>query len=160
MDVGCYPVSIARYLAGEEPGDDLTAEGMLAQPLPGESSSVDQMCQFKWTFPSGVTCIGGTSIVSDHKVLLELIGDKGTVTTTYPFSPDLPEAPPVDVNGVPEWFADAGDKFVLQFERFARAVRGEVEPLPSPQWSIGQARTIERLRKLIGLRFDVDEASV
>ncbi len=153
MDIGCYPISIARFVTGEEPGDDLRAEASFSPPRPGETGRVDETCRFSWTFPSGVTFEGGCSFAREHRVLLELEGERGTVVSAFPFSPDLDVAEPLLVNGAPEVWNDRGDKFTHQFERVALAVRGEAEVLLSPEWSIGQARTIERIHSQIGLRF-------
>ena len=73
--------------------------------------------------------------------------------SVYPFSPDLPDAAPLDVNGQAEVWNDRGDKFVHQFERFARSVDGEEPALLSAAWSIDQARTIERIHQIIGVRY-------
>lgn len=155
MDVGCYPVSLARYLTGEEPGDDLDASCELAEPVAGETGRVDETCRFSWTFPSGVTFEGGCSFASEHRVFVELVGDRGRAVAGYPFSPDLREATPIEVNDEREVWNDRGDKFTLQFEGFARAVREECEMVSSGEWSVGQARVIERLHRMMGVRFGV-----
>jgi len=153
MDIGCYPISIARFITGEEAGDDLSAEARMAEPLPGERERVDETCRFSWPFPSGIFFEGGCSFAREHRVLLEIEGEQGKIVSAFPFSPDLDIAEPLLVNGEPEVWNDRGDKFTHQFEHFAEAARCEREPIPSAEWSIGQARTIERIHRRIGLRF-------
>lgn len=156
MDLGCYPVSIARLLAGCEPrAGTLRASVDWAAAAPGESRRVDESCAFSWTFESGVEFEGECSFTKGRAgidILLELEGQKGSARTEYPFSPD-PVRQVLTLNGREEVFVNPGDKFVHQFVRFAAAARGEAPPLPSIEFSIGQAATIEAIHRAIGLEY-------
>lgn len=154
MDLGCYPLSIARFVTGAEP-TNIRATARFADPLPGETGRVDIACLFSFTLPTSVGDVafeGGASFDDEQEVYLELIGDKGTARTGFPFSPDAVRQV-LDVNGHEEVFEHAGEKFTLQFERFAKAVLGEVQPLPSMEFSIGQAAAMETIHHAMGLRW-------
>ena len=202
MDIGCYPVSIARLLAGEEPDlSTLTArvrwgawrgdktQGQLIRPASGEFSPtmpapthdglnwVDESCAFNWTFPSGVRFEGQTSFSGGFPtendprpapstspadttpgVFVELVGDRASAFTTHPFSPDpvrqTLRITRADGQTREEVFEAGGSPFTNQFEHFARAVHHAVAPLPSIEWSIAQAATIEAIHRRIGLRYE------
>ncbi len=157
MDIGCYPISIALLVSDEEPiSQSIRATAEFAPLRPGETGRVDETCDFSWTFPSGATFEGGCSFNRPHAVFFEMVGERGRAYTDYPFGPD-PDRQTLLIETAghvkEEVFENAGDKFTLQFERFARAVNGEADPLPSMEWSIIEARTIESIHKIIGLRW-------
>jgi predicted dehydrogenase len=153
MDIGCYPVSAAMLLAGQEPDwSTLRAAAVLADPVAGETRAVDDTMTFSWTFPSGVEFAGEASFSKGDGVLLELVGTRGSARTTFPFSPD-PERQVLVVNKQEEVFVNGGERFTNQFARFARAVRGEAAPLPSIDLSVRIADAIERIHRAAGIRW-------
>lgn len=155
MDIGCYPISAALLLAGEEPvWESLRASAEFAPPRPGETGRVDETCAFSWTFPSGATFEGGCSFNRPHAVFLDVIGERGRAYTDFPFSPHPERQPLVIESQGRRWeevFEYAGDKFTRQFAHFASAVRGEAPAWPSMEFSIREARTIETIHRAIGL---------
>lgn len=154
MDIGCYPISAGLLLAGQEPDwSTLRASAVLADPVPGESRSVDDTITFSWVFPSGVEFAGEASFSKGDGVLLELIGTKGSARTTFPYSPD-PDRQVLIVNEREEVFLNGGERFTNQFARFARAIRGEAAPLPSIDLSVRIADVIERIHQAVGIRWD------
>lgn len=157
MDLGCYAVSIARLVTGEEP-DPRTIQGSaeLAPPVGTETERVDETCAFSWSTPKSVRISAECSFKRPPKVLIELVGERGTASAGYPFLPRAErEEIAIESGGLKydEVIRDGGDPFTNQFERFARAARGEAEVLPSIEWSVGQARVIETLLDKIGVRF-------
>jgi predicted dehydrogenase len=125
------------------------------QAVPG---FVDETCSFSFAFPGGARFEGECSFTmgapNGASVFFEMIGERGRAYTTHPFSPDSErQSLLVEIEGVAreELFEGAGDKFVNQFTHFARAVRGEVSPLPPIEWSIVEAEAIERIHAAVGL---------
>lgn len=154
MDLGCYPLSIARFITGAEP-TAIRATARFADPLPGETGRVDIACRFAFALPTSVGDVafeGGASFDDDQEVFIEMTGDKGSARTGFPFSPD-PVRQVLIVNGREEVFDNVGEKFTRQFEHFARAVRGETPPLPTLEFSLGQAAAMESIHRAIGLRW-------
>lgn len=158
MDLGCYCVSAGRLITGEEPAEStLAASAEFAEPLPGEPRGVDHRAAFSWMSASGVRVECECSFIGPPKVLLELVGERGRAWTEWPFSPHADrQTLHIESRGrsYDEVFELPGDKFTRQFERFARAARGEDEPYPSIEWSVGQARVMEAVLTRVGLRFD------
>ncbi|MCA9311311.1 MAG: Gfo/Idh/MocA family oxidoreductase [Phycisphaerales bacterium] len=166
MDIGCYPFGFARLLTGEEP-EEIGAVARWAPPLEGETASVDGEAAVSMRFPSGVIFAGGCSMESASGVYLKMTGTWGSVWTGWPYGPD-PERAVLHLERTskhPEgaWegeeiIAHGGERFANQFGHFARAVRGEADPVPSLAWTIGQATMIERIHTAIGLHFAPPEA--
>lgn len=141
----------------------------MAFGLPSDSSNhaenpvggfVDESCDFSFDFPSGVHFDGECSFTrggAGAGVFFELVGDRGRAFTTHPFSPDsVRQVLLIEADGErrEEVFVNGGDRFVNQFTRFASAARGEIDPLPSLDWSILEADAIERIHQAIGVRWD------
>ncbi len=159
MDLGCYPLSLARRVTGEEPCE-ITALSRRADPLPDEKRPVDALTSFSCRFPSGVVLHALCAIDSDAGVFAELVGDRGALRTETPFRADPVraevrltrfESHPRGAGAESIVIENGGDRFVNQFSNFAAAVRGERAALPSPEWSVGQARAVERVYELTRL---------
>lgn len=133
MDVGCYCVSGARLIAGEEPelvfGEQhTTAEG------------VDHRFTGYLRFPSGLvaTFHSGFDAFSES---LEVTGRDGTVALPDPWH---------SLRGVllldgQEVTVEAPNPYQCELEDMAAAIRGEKAPLLGRDDAMGQARTIEAL---------------
>jgi len=159
MDLGCYPLSLARAVTGLEPAE-ITAISRAGTPIEGESRPVDSLTGFTARFPNGVILHALCAIDANAGIFAELVGDWGILRTETPFRADPvhavvrltrfenhPRGPGVEHITI----ANGGDRFTNQFTAFAAATRGERAMTPTPEWSIGQARAIERVYELNGL---------
>lgn len=133
MDVGCYPVSGARLLAGEEPTDVFG----VAEAGP---SGVDLRFSGLLRFPSGVVAEIACSFTYPHRGL-EAIGSAGSIRATDPWNSE-PAA--IWRDGVETRF-DGFDPYGLELEDMAAAIRGERTPRLGRADAMGQARTLEAL---------------
>jgi predicted dehydrogenase len=161
MDLGCYPISFARTVTGEEPAS-LDATGELVDffnATRGDGSdAVDGSARVRGAFPSGVefdltcTMVGG----STRGVVARLIGAHGEAVI-----PDFPRPERIEVTAggatteIRSPLADSMAVYTLQAESFARAAAGESAPAPSPAWSIAQAEMIESVYARLGVGFGV-----
>jgi len=84
-DVGCYPVSYARYLTGQKP---LEVYGM--QEI--NSSGVDILFVGQLIFPGNVFAQFDSSFRIAFRTHLEVVGTEGTLTIARPFQPSRKEA--------------------------------------------------------------------
>jgi predicted dehydrogenase len=130
MDVGCYPITMARWLFGEEP------EGAVGVIDRDPELGVDRIASALLHFPSGqatLTC--GMQLVPYQR--MQIHGTTGRIEVQIPFNapPDRPMRIFVDDG---REFADASavpldfppvDQYTVQGDRFSAAVRGE-GPVP------------------------------
>jgi D-xylose 1-dehydrogenase (NADP+, D-xylono-1,5-lactone-forming) len=113
-DVGCYPVSFARRLAGEEP-DRVAAFARF------DERGVDRTFLGQLHFPSGLLAQFDSGFRAADRELLEIVGQAGRLVLESPFLPEpdgprpvvtlwrglLPE--PIDVPSVDQYHAEVED---------------------------------------------------
>jgi D-xylose 1-dehydrogenase (NADP+, D-xylono-1,5-lactone-forming) len=139
MDVGCYPVSLARYLAGEP--ERVNAEQLLG------GDDVDVVLAGTLRFAEGVLAHFDCGLAMPVRFEAEVVGSTGTLYAADPWHPmgrgivlrrdgsDEPER--IDVPMI--------DSYVLEARDLTEAVRGEHAPLLGRDDAVGQARAIEAL---------------
>ncbi|HYK96228.1 MAG TPA: Gfo/Idh/MocA family oxidoreductase [Candidatus Dormibacteraeota bacterium] len=93
-DVGCYPVTFIRRIAGSEP-DRVTAEARF------DERGVDRTFVGQLHFPSGLVAQLDSSFAEPDRQSLEVVGGAATLTLTAPFlsEPDGPPPSLVEVRG-------------------------------------------------------------
>lgn len=126
MDIGCYPVTMARWLFGAEPLQ------VLALVERDPRLGIDRLTSGLLRFASGqATFSVGTQLVPFQR--FEAFGTRGRIELQIPFNapPDRPIRVLVDAG---REFAGAGaevlefgavDQYTVQGDVFARAVRGQ-----------------------------------
>jgi xylose dehydrogenase (NAD/NADP) len=145
MDVGCYPVSMARYLAGEP--ERVSAEQLLG------GDGVDVVLAGIMRFAGGVIAHFDSGLAMPHRREIEVVGSTGVVRVANPWHPEP--------NGIELWRdgADSAeviatdsdetyareDAYALEVADLGEAIRGEHEPLLGRADALGQARTIAAL---------------
>jgi xylose dehydrogenase (NAD/NADP) len=91
-DVGCYPISYARYIIGVEP---VEVYGHQIKGKPG----IDVYFAGHLLFPGDVIVQFDCSFTSPFKTIMEITGEKGRITILVPFKPGMREKIQVDFNG-------------------------------------------------------------
>jgi predicted dehydrogenase len=146
MDIGCYPVTLSRFLFGEEP---LRVSGVLERD---PRFGVDRLASGVLEFPSGQALFAcGTQLVPYQRV--QLLGTRGRIEVEVPFN--APNDRPLRLllddgrdlvgGGVEVVELPACDQYRIQGELFARAVL-EDGPVATPlEDSILNMRAIEAL---------------
>lgn len=139
MDVGTYCVSGIRLLAGEP-------ESVYGEQLPG-GDGVDVRFSGLMRFESGVRGLFYSSFESPSRKELEAIGSDGVLILRDPWHAwrggielqrdEEAESERIEV--------EKGDSYRLELEDFARAIRGEKEPLLGRADALGQARALAAL---------------
>jgi predicted dehydrogenase len=147
MDIGCYPINVARWMFDAEP------DGVVATVRRDASFGTDVLTSAVLDFGgrhATFTC--STQIEDDQRV--HLVGTAGRLVVEIPFNipPDRPTrnvlasggdppvAPVLQVIEVP-----AADPYGVQAEAFSTAVReGTPVPLP-PADAVGNLAVIERI---------------
>ena len=140
MDVGCYCVSGARFLAGEEPA---TVYGRAAWG----PSGVDLRFTGVLGFPSGVMAEFTSAFTMDHRGL-EPIGDQGSALLLDPWQAE-PATLVRDGAVVAQWHPEDPHPMEVpyfhEFENFCATVRGEAKILLGRDHAAGQARVLGAL---------------
>jgi predicted dehydrogenase len=154
LDVGGYPVSAARLIAGEEPVECKAVARI------GPKSRVDEITGIVLGFPSGIvanlTC--GMQVAVEQAVTV--YGSKGRVHVPSPWF-GVPEAKLVisSADGsVSEEVVDVGGApiFALEAEHVRRYL--DAREAPAMLWhdSLGNMAVLDGLRNSIGLHFDCE----
>ena len=84
-DVGCYPVSISRRIAGEEP-DGITAFARF------DDRGVDRAFVGQLHFPSGLLAHFESGFDAADRERVEIVGSEATLSIDHPFLPE-PDGP-------------------------------------------------------------------
>jgi len=146
MDIGCYPITISRWIFGEEPVRVLAAVDR--DPV----MKTDRLASAVLEFPSGqsiFTC--STQLVPYQR--MQFYGTKGRVEVPIPFNapPDRPCRILIDDGSDPfgggiltEEFPVC-DQYTIQADAFARAIQEEL-PVPVPlEDALKNMEVIERI---------------
>ncbi len=139
MDLGCYPVSMARLLAGEP----IRAS---AEQVVGDGG-VDIVLAGVLRFADGVIAHFDSGLVMPDRRDVEIVGSTGTLRVANPWHPtpdgfELWRDRATEPEVIP---VEAANSYALQVADLCAAVRGEHEPLLGLEDALGQARTIEAL---------------
>ena len=127
MDIGCYAISVPRFIFGAEP---VRAMGILEyDPAFGVDRMASGMLDFGVTT---ATFTVGTQLSPYQRV--HLVGDSGRIEVEFPFNPQ-PDRPArlwlVRKGAREELQTPVADHYVLQGEAFSRAIL-EDTPVPAP----------------------------
>jgi predicted dehydrogenase len=147
MDIGCYPINVARWLFGEEPADVIGS--VRFDPSFGTDVLSSAVLDFGGRHAT-FTC--STQLEPDQRV--HIIGTEGRLLVEIPFNipPDRPTriirfaggdppvAPGLEVIDIP-----TADPYTVQADAFAAAVLdGTPVPIP-PEDALGTLAVIERV---------------
>jgi predicted dehydrogenase len=129
MDIGCYPVTMSRFIFGDEPVHVLAA--MQRDP----QMKIDRLTSAILEFPSGQAAFTCSTQLA-YRQKMEFIGTDGRIEVEIPFNP--PRHRPTRIliddvhgGGVSEESFPICNQFTIQGDLFSRAVRGEGEvPVP------------------------------
>ena len=147
MDLGCYPVNLLRYLAGQEPRV-VSAQARLSAP------NVDRCMAASFLFPDGITarmtCSLWSWVLIRTSALIQ--GDRGEVRVWNPFQPHLFHRMVVRTEGGTrrERF-HRRTTFSYQLQAFAQAVRGGAPMATSAADAASNLRVIEAIYAQAGL---------
>lgn len=149
-DVGCYPISAARYLLGCEPSA-ATVQAMFSEKHGG----VDMMASGLVEFPDDVSLLFDCGMWANFRNTLEIVGTKGRIEIPHAFlTADEQQSAYFlhDDSGVKEMQAAYLDSYALQADAMAQAIYGE-QPLPFPlEDSVANMKVLEACLKSAELK--------
>lgn len=147
MDIGCYPINVARMLYGAEPVR--VAAAIQRHPTFGTDVTTSAILEFE----QGHAAFTVSTLAEDEQYVL-ILGEHGRIRVDIPFNipPDRPStihvfhggSPPADP-GLEIIEFDAEDPYTSEARAFAASVlRGEPVPTP-PSDGVANMRVIEEV---------------
>ena len=125
MDVGCYPITMSRWLFDEEPTE------VIGQLEFDPDMHIDRVGSALLRFPSGQAAItfAGQVALSQR---MQIFGTRGHITVNVPFSPAANRQSMITVDDCRDIFGSGArtiafapvNQFEVQAQRFSEAVRG------------------------------------
>jgi predicted dehydrogenase/aryl-alcohol dehydrogenase-like predicted oxidoreductase len=161
LDVGCYPVSFARLVAGAAIAGDFDNPSEVAAVGTIGRSGVDEVAHALLQFPSGATAECAAAVARTLDNTATITGSLGSLHLPDPWVPGRNAGPSdativVTVGGHSreEEIRQAEHLFAFEAELASRAIlekKAEPDP-PAVSWidSIGNAETLDRWRHAIG----------
>ncbi|PWH14775.1 MAG: hypothetical protein DDG60_07275 [Anaerolineae bacterium] len=138
-DVGCYPISYARYLADAEPLE------VFGWQVTGQTG-IDDSFFGQLKFPNQVYAQFDSGFRSPYRTHLEVVGSQGTITIPAPFKPSLNETITLTRQETVESIAIAGQELYLgEVEDLADCILAGKTPRVTLADSRGNAATIAAL---------------
>jgi predicted dehydrogenase/aryl-alcohol dehydrogenase-like predicted oxidoreductase len=169
LDVGCYPVSFARLIAGAATGrafaDPIEVKGT-AQI--GPVSRIDEYAVAAMRFPGDILAELATGVQVRLENIVRVFGSEGQVRIPAPWLPSRGGAPTeliVERTGeesrtvlVPATI----DPYAVEADYVAEQVAASVLSPPAMAWddSLGNMQTLDQWRDAIGLVYDRERQSV
>jgi D-xylose 1-dehydrogenase (NADP+, D-xylono-1,5-lactone-forming) len=137
LDVGCYCVSGMRLFAGEPE----MVFGMQTLTAGG----VDLRFAGTLLFAGGVLGHFSCALDTAPSQALEAVGSEGTLLLSHPFTADVERIELRRGEKLDEIEIEHADRYCLQLENVARAIRGDEPPLLGRDDAVAQARTLDAL---------------
>lgn len=157
LDVGCYPVSMARLIAGEEP-EEVAGFAALSE------TGVDRWAAALLRFPSGALARLATAVSVTLENKLRIFGSAGAIHVDAPWSGGgqdghwqfaLVRGGKAETVG-----GTAKPLYVEEVDAVSRALAAGDTESPCMTWadSLGQARALDRWRSEAGVAFPFEQA--
>ncbi len=138
-DVGCYPISFARFLAGEEPSE------AYGQQLLGPTG-IDLFFAGQLTFPGSIITQVDCSFASPYRQYFEITGETGRIKIPEPFKPGKHSSIHIENEaGSREIPVKGMDLYQGELEDMENAILNAAPNRISLEESLGNVRTIELL---------------
>lgn len=163
LDVGCYPMSFARLLAGAAAGLDQAAEPVAItgtadlHPETGVDAVAGATVRFADGFVAQLTAAIG--VATDNTA--RLFGERGRIEIDHPWILDRRGGPETirlwrEGATAPEMITTtAGDLYALEADAFAETLRAGRRAVPAmtPEDTLGNLAALDAWRAAVGLRY-------
>ena len=164
LDVGCYPVSMARLLAGAVSDKTfLDPEEVSGAAELHPETGVDAWATASLKFNNGVVASLSTSVGLQLENVVRIYGDAGWIFVPAPWQPPAEgskilvhrsgqkETEEIEIKG--------GSLYGLEADVFAKAVREGLRDVPqiSTADTLGNMATLDRWRTAVGLTYEAEK---
>jgi len=150
MDIGCYPISLSRFLFNAEPIK------VYANIEVHPEFKTDTMATAILEFEQGTSLFFSSTLMSDNQQV-EIFGTEGRIKFEIPFTPmaDKPAKIWLYHGDQKEEIAfDSCDQYTIQGDLFSLAILNDT-PVPTPlQDAVDNMLVIERLMNFPGFEFN------
>lgn len=143
MDVGCYPISVARLIFGTEP------ISVMAQMEVDQKLQIDVSTSGILEFETGRALIH-SSIRQFENQTLKISGEKGSIEVAVPFNPEADRESNLvlkNMEGVTDFTIERCNQYVLQVDSFAKAISNEFALPISLSESLANMKVVDALRE-------------
>lgn len=164
LDVGCYPVSLARLVTGVATG------GTFAEPVDLKAvahvgpTGVDEWSAAVARFPGDILAQLGTGVQVQQENTVRIYGSEGDIFIPFPWAPARDggtwrmflhrdaEDGPREISGTAPFL------YTIEADVVATNIDRRQAPFPAMTWddSMGNMRMLDRWRESIGLRYDCE----
>ncbi len=168
LDVGCYPVSLARIVAGASLDREIAEpEEVTGAAHIGKESRVDEWAVCSLKFKGGIIAQLGTGVLLNQENVARIFGSEGSIFMPTPWGFGARNQParivlkrqgskePEEILVDPPpggLYAAEADAVADNLER-----RQAPNPAMSVQDTIGNMATLDRWRKAVGLTYDSEK---
>ncbi|MXW54792.1 MAG: oxidoreductase [Gammaproteobacteria bacterium] len=152
MDVGCYPVSISRLIAGEEP-HTVEGTGVLSD------EGVDLYAAGMLYFKNGITARVATGVGQQLDNTVRVFGTQGSIQVPWPWRSPQEWEFELTKQGQKEVIrGDAREIYVSEVDEVDRCLKESAVESPAMTWddSMGNARVLDEWRKTVGVKFEAE----
>ncbi|KAG2195706.1 hypothetical protein INT47_012927 [Mucor saturninus] len=166
LDIGGYPMSFCRLIAGIEKKGIANPTQIKATGYIQPDTKVDEWSNASLAFEDGVTAQVFTGIFSDSDCSVEVLGSEGSVKVNNLWRPDLPQLGAVELEytkygqekeiiPVP---LEETNLFAYEADAVAEAVLNGQHECRYMTWedTVGQSIAMDAWRKEIGLKYKED----
>ncbi|MCU1550938.1 MAG: oxidoreductase [Glaciihabitans sp.] len=161
LDVGGYPVSMSRLIAGVATGTNFAEPVSLTGSGTIGTTGVDEWATASLVFASGITAHLTSGVGLDSENTVVVYGSAGRITLTDPWMPDPAADATILVSHV-----DRDDEVIriraahqYALEADALAVNWSIGQSPQMSWadSLGNARVLDQWREAVGLVYPFEQ---
>ncbi len=171
LDIGCYPVSVARLIAGRAVGkaydNPVTVSGLANLGQTG----VDEHAVGLLNFESGITAQVSAAIAAPLGVGVTVTGTKGRLRVASPWhaagheggttTVDIMRLPDGGLEGKWEPIEVTDDRplYAIEADRVGEAILAGRTQSDAMSWddSMGNMQTLDRWREAVGLRYEAEK---
>ncbi len=164
LDVGCYPVSFARLIAGAASGEPFLEPQAVEAVGELTETGVDAWTAGVLKFPGGIVAQVSTSIQAQLVNDAEIFGSGGRIHVPQPWQPGRSGTPEILVyrKGAdePERIEiESGDLYGIEADCVAANIDSRQAPSPAMSWddTLGNMQVLDAWRAAIGQRYDCEK---
>lgn len=166
LDVGCYPVSMSRLIAGVATGKPFADPIEIKGCAHFAPTGVDSWAIASLRFPGDILAELSTGIEIDQDVTLRVYGSKGNIVVPLPWGPAREggsskiiveregESPQEIIMESPQ------PLFAIEADYVAAHIEKRQSPAMSWEDTLGNMKTLDRWRESIGLVYESEKAGV